>query len=110
MGQPVAVELKRTLDPHVVIYETNRWVTGMGQGLYTSASEAPEGSMARKVLEHPGIAAVSVYGSTLTVTKRPDASWEGVAGDIKTALENFYIFYPENIGMRFEATEAEAEA
>lgn len=108
MGQPIEVTVSETLDPHVRIFATNRWLTGMGSGLYESLDEAPERSMARTILETGEVAAVHVYGSTITVTKRPGSAWDPLSDDLKKALENFYIYYPENIGMKFEAASADA--
>lgn len=93
MGQPVEVMVKESLDPHVRYFETNRWLTGMGSGLFESVEQAPEGTMARMILEKDGVSVVHVYGNVITVTKEPGASWEPLADEIKDDLENFYIFY-----------------
>ena len=109
MGQPMDVGVKETLDPNVLIFETNRWLTGMGTGLYEDAGEAPEGSMARMIFDTGKIAAVNVYGSTITVTKARDASWDAMSDEIKKNLENFYIYYPENIGKKFVAAAGDGD-
>ena len=103
MGQPVDVSVKETLDPDVRVFETDRWLTGMGNGLFESAQSAPEGTMARRVFEVGDVEAVHVYGNCLTVTKSRRASWDSMSDEIKKSLENFYIFYPENIGKKVEA-------
>jgi scaffold Nfu/NifU family protein len=95
LGQPVEVTVKDSLDPHVRFFETNRWLTGMGRGLYHQAADAPDGSMARMILDKDGVTAVHVYGSVITVTKDPDAKWAGLEEEIKSDLESFYIFYRE---------------
>jgi ribonuclease HII len=110
MGQPVEVTVKDTLDDDVRIFETNRWLTGMGSGVYARAEEAPEGSMARMILDTGDVEAVHVYGSTITVTKQRNADWDELAATLQKNLENFYIFYPENIGKKFVATDADPEA
>jgi hypothetical protein len=103
VGQPIVVSVRETLDPHVRVYDTNRWLTGMGSGVFTDVEMAPSGSMAKMILETGSIDAVHVYGSSLTLTKKPSASWQGLAEDLQKRLENFYIYYPENIGKKFEA-------
>ena len=110
MGQPIAVTVKQTLDPHVRIFETNRWLTGMGTGVYETPEQAPEGSMARMILDTGDVSAVTVYGSTITVIKKTDRSWDPLAETLKKNLENFYIFYPENIGKKFVAAGDDPEA
>ena len=108
MGQPVGVTVKETLDDDVRVFETDRWLTGMGSGLFQSPDEAPAGTMARMILGLDGPRSVHVYGNCLTVTKRHDAAWDELAETIRTNLENFYIYYPENVG-RLKPPEAPLE-
>jgi len=110
VGQPIDVMVKETLDPNVRVFETNRWLTGMGSGVYDALDETPEGSMARMIFETGEVDAVHVYGSTITVTKQRNSSWDALSETLKKNLENFYIFYPENIGKKFVAAGGDPEA
>ena len=96
MGQPIVVTVKDTLDPAVRVFHTNRWLTGMGSGFFERPEDAPAGSMARMLLMTDGVEAVHIYGSSITVTRGRMAKWDDLAPRLQVALQNFYIFYPEN--------------
>jgi ribonuclease HII len=110
VGQPMGVTVKETLDPHVRVFDTDRWLTGVGGGLFERPEEAPEGSMARMVLDTGEVESVHIFGNCVTVTKGRNASWDDLSDRIQKGLENFYIFYPENIGRLEPPTEVVEEA
>jgi hypothetical protein len=120
VGQPVVVTIKPTLDPAVSVFETNRWLTGMGSGFFDAPEQAPPKSIARMLLEVDGVEAVHVYGNIITVTRTRMANWDDLGPKIQVALQNFYIFYPENattkpgevvdLGTPTDAPEDEEEA
>jgi hypothetical protein len=96
VGQPIKVTVRPTLDPAVREFEVNRWLTGMGRGTYEKPEEAPDGSVARMILDTGDVEAVHNYGSVITVTRKRDADWEHLSDRLQTDLQNFYIYYDEN--------------
>jgi hypothetical protein len=102
VGQPVRVTVKDTLDSNVKRFETDRWLTGMGGRLYfapafrpTGAPVPRAGSLEERILAIPGVASVYVYGSTITVSKDQEATWEDLQPKISAEIENAFRFYKE---------------
>ncbi|MER3396667.1 MAG: hypothetical protein C4318_08740 [Acidimicrobiia bacterium] len=100
MGMRVEVKVKPTLDPDVHRFETNRWLTGMGGKLYLAEKFRPkgapkprQGTLESKLLEIGGVVSVYVYGSTVTVSKEPERSWDDLEPQIKEVLENAFSYY-----------------
>ena len=82
MGQPVAVTLKRSVEPGRVRFELNRSLTGQGHERYRSAAEAKgtkSGAVvARRLLESGQVTWVHVYGNVVTAELAPGASQSGL--------------------------------
>ncbi len=100
MGKPVDVTVKPTLDPAVRRFETNRWLTGMGGRLYFSEAYRPatapapkDGTLEQKLLSIDGVVSVYVYGSTITISKDEEHSWEQLEPEIVETIKNAYTYY-----------------
>ena len=97
MGQPVVVVKKPSSKPGVVRFEINRSLTGMGHERYRSAADAtgdrPPDVLARRVLEHGGVAAVHIYSNMITVELTDD----GTATGLQELIEDLFIHYREGV-------------
>jgi hypothetical protein len=93
MGQPVTVVEKPMSEPHVVRFELNRSLTGMGHERYRSAADVtgdrPPDVLARRLFERGGIESVHIYSNVVTIKLEPGASREGLAD----VMEKLYIHY-----------------
>jgi len=93
MGQPVTVVRKPSSTPGVVRFETNRTLTGMGKEIYRSPDdiirERPPDVLARRLFDHGGVEAVTVYGGvvTLQVTASVDVD------ELEKIVSGLYTFY-----------------
>ncbi|MGE3621054.1 MAG: hypothetical protein AB7L84_11390 [Acidimicrobiia bacterium] len=89
MGQPISVVEKRSTNPAVVRFETNRPLSGMDHERYVAPPEAlavrPVDELARRLFAHGGIDAVHVNGSMVTVTLSPGSTGEGL-GEVVRGL------------------------
>jgi hypothetical protein len=93
MGQPVTVIEKPSSVPGVVRFETNRVLSGTGHLAYR-AGEPVVGrkwadELARRLLEHGGVASVHMNASMVTVQLESGASGEG----IRDLIETMFIYY-----------------
>ena len=97
MGQPVVVVKKPSSKPGVVRFEINRSLTGMGHERYRSAADAtgdrPPDVLARRVLEHGGVAAVHIYSNMITVELTDD----GTATGLQELIEDLFIHYRDGV-------------
>ena len=87
MGQLVAVTEKRSSNPGLVRFETNRSLTGMGHERYASADEAysatPSAEIARRLFATGKVAAVHVYANIVTVDLSKGQTSDGLADTIR---------------------------
>lgn len=104
MGQPVKVSVHETLDPEVRRFEVNRWLTGMGGGLYfagevapDSAPKPPRGGVVGRILELDGIRSVYVYGNEVTVTADTEGRWHSLDSAVTKLLADAYRFYGDEV-------------
>ena len=82
MGQPITVVEKPTRRADVVVFETDRSLTGMGHERYRSREDAtgarPPDELARRLFDAGGVDAVHVYSNIITVDLAEGASGEGL--------------------------------
>jgi hypothetical protein len=82
MGQPVAVEEKRSVIAATVRFETNRSLTGMGHEQFASAQETkgtrPAAVVARRLFDTGQVSGVHVFGNIVSCTLAPGATPEGL--------------------------------
>lgn len=82
MGQPVAVEEKRSVVAATVRFETNRSLTGMGHerfaGEVDTKGTRPAAVVARRLFETGQVSGVHVFGNIVTCTLAPGATAQGL--------------------------------
>jgi hypothetical protein len=87
MGQPVAVEEKRSVISATVRFETNRSLTGMGHERFGSAAEAkgtrPAAVVARRLFETGQVSGVHVFANIVTCTLAPGATPQGLTDIVR---------------------------
>ncbi len=97
MGQPITVVEKPTRRADVVVFETNRSLTGMGHERYRSledcSGDRPPDVLARRMFEHGGVRAVHVYGKQVTVDLEPFGSSDGLIEIVR----GLFIHYLEGV-------------
>lgn len=95
MGQPVTVIERSSSRPHVVRYETNRVLTGMGHEHFRSAADIihdrPADVLARRLFARGGVAGVHLNGNVITVHLDPKQRED--ASGIKEIIEGLYTYY-----------------
>lgn len=91
MGQPVTVIEKQSANPGVVLFETNRALTGTGHEHYSAdrevRGERPPDMIARRIFEHGGVDRVHVNSNVITVELARGGDADGIAeiiGDLYT--------------------------
>lgn len=102
MGQPIAVTRKPTDRPGLVRFEINRSLTGMGHERYRSPADVlgnrPPDLLARRLFEHGGVAAVSMYSNTIDVELAPGGSDAG----LEDLIRDLYIHYKDGVQPSFQ--------
>jgi hypothetical protein len=95
MGQPVTVVAKRSPNPGILRFETNRVLTGMGHERFRSlddiVDDRPVDVLARRLFENGGVDMVHVNGNMITVHIADPAE----AAGITQVIEDLYLFYHE---------------
>jgi hypothetical protein len=93
MGQPVTVIEKPSSTPGVVRFETNRVLTGTGHEIYRAGRPVTGqkwcDELARRLLDHGGVAAVSINASVITVQLAEGAA----SGGLREVIETMFIYY-----------------
>jgi hypothetical protein len=87
MGQPIAVVAKPSPQPHLLRFEANRNLTGMGHETFTSLDEAigprPAAMLARDLLGTGQVDAVHMYGNMITVDLRKGFDGKGLTDVVR---------------------------
>ncbi len=93
MGQPISVVEKRSHDPSIVRFETNRPLTGMAHERYEASPDPlavrPADELARRLFARGGVGAVHVNGSVVTVRLGPGSTGEGLAEVVASLFRHY---------------------
>jgi len=96
MGQPITVVEKRSSNPAIVRFETNRQLSGLDHERYTAPPpeiyDRPVDELARRLFAHGGVEAVHIYGPMVTVTLTGGSRGEGLADVIR----GLFLHYPSS--------------
>jgi Scaffold protein Nfu/NifU N terminal len=95
MGQPITVVAKRSSNPGILRFETNRVLTGMGHERYTSIDDIVDDRwidrLARRLFENGGVDMVHVNGNIITVHITDPSEASGIT----QVVEDLYLYYHE---------------
>lgn len=98
MGQPITVVEKRSSNPALLRFETNRPLSGMGHERYEdSPSEMlvrPVDELARRLFAAGGVEYIHINGSVVTVRLGGGHTGEGL-GDI---VRDLFLYYGDAAG------------
>ena len=87
MGQPITVVEKRSSNPAVLRFETNRPLSGMGHERYTEPPsellDRPVDELARRLFAQGGVESVHINGSVVTVSLSGGRTGEGLADVVR---------------------------
>ncbi|HLT17699.1 MAG TPA: hypothetical protein VK007_13440 [Acidimicrobiales bacterium] len=94
MGQPITVVEKRSSNPAILRFETNRPLSGLDHERYTEPPsellDRPVDELARRLFAHGGVEAVHINGAVVTVTLQGGHTGEGLADIIR----GLFLHYP----------------
>lgn len=93
MSEYVTVEMRPTADPEVMEIVTNQLLAPAGDEFYPDFEAGDQGSPIAQMLFNgvAGIAALTIRGSTLVITRQPGAPWEAIVDDVRDALRDFFL-------------------
>jgi hypothetical protein len=93
MTEYVDLHPEPTDDPDVMVLLTNLDLTPGGEAeVYHSPDEGEEGSpLAQALFAVPGLAALTLDGGELTITREPDVEWHDLIEDVSDALRDFFL-------------------
>lgn len=87
-NEPVSISLEFTPNPNTLKFVVNRQLMERGAANFLSAAKAEHAPLARKLFEIPGVQAVMIGTQFVTITKALDGSWDVLAEQVPTTLEN----------------------
>jgi hypothetical protein len=93
MTEYIDLHPEPTDNPDVMIVVTNLNLTHGGEAeVYQSPDEGEEGSpLAQALFAVPGLAALTLDGGELTITRAPDVEWHDLIEDVSDALRDFFL-------------------
>ena len=93
MTEYITIEPEATGDPLVMCLLTNVDLTQDGEvEVYPDATAGAEGSaLAQTLFSIPGLAALTLDGGEMLITRTKDAEWHDLAEDISDALRDFFL-------------------
>lgn len=98
MGQPITVVEKKSSNPAILRFETNRPLSGMGHEPYTEPPsellDRPVDELARRLFAAGGVTRVHINGSVVTVSLGGGRTGDGL-GDV---VRNLFLHYGEQPG------------
>lgn len=87
MGQPITVVEKRSSNPAIVRFETNRQLSGLDHERYTAPPpeiyDRPVDELARRLFAAGGVESVHINGNVVTVTLGGGRTGAGLADVIR---------------------------
>jgi hypothetical protein len=108
MGQIVNVVERKSSNPGVVRFETNRVLSGTGHERYRKGQpvegDRPVDEIARRLFAHGGVAAVHINGGVITVDLDKGYTSAGMA-DVIRSLYTYYEATDESAGLTTDADE-----
>ena len=83
----MAVNISQTPNPNALKYEVGASIDSPTTFVAGKDTDDP---MAAALLELPGVTSVFMMADFVTISKSPDASWDGIAMESKRILEEHF--------------------
>lgn len=92
MSEYIEIESEFTTRPDTILIQTNLRLSNEGDERYESPAAMAEGSpLAQTLATIEGLVALTITGSELLVTFRPETEWHIIVADISAAIRDFYL-------------------
>ena len=88
MGEAIEIAVQGTPNPNAAKFTLNRVVATQGK-TYRDAASA-EAAWAKKLLAVTGVTQVFAVSNFVSVTKRPEASWETIGPQVERILKEAF--------------------
>lgn len=87
--EPVAIHLEFTPNPQTLKFVVNRTLLEKGAANFTSKEKAEKAPLALKLFEIPGVEAVMIGTTFVTITKAITGDWDILADRVPQTLEEY---------------------
>lgn len=87
---PVQVIAQPTPNPLAMKFTLDRSVVEGRSQSYNSPQEAEGSALAKRLFGVPGVVAVFMVASFVTVRKAPEAEWQGIVPQVEAALQQHF--------------------
>lgn len=84
---PISVRLEFTPNPNTLKFAVDRVLVERGSANFLSSDTAVDAPLVQRLFEIPGVAAVMVGGTFVTITKSDEGDWDIVAEQVPQVLE-----------------------
>lgn len=92
MSEYIEIETEQSDDGAVMFFYSNLTLTDQEVEQYESRDALEEGSpLAQALAVVEGIAAMTIEGGDLTITRHPDAEWHMIVGDVTAVIKDFFL-------------------
>ncbi len=92
MSEYIEIETELSDDGEQMDIDTNLVLSEDGVEVYETAVSLEEGSpVAQALAGIEGIAQLQIEGSSMVVTREPNAPWHTIVADISAALKDFFL-------------------
>lgn len=86
----VNVQASTTPNEHALKFTLDKPAIDTGHKTYANPEAAEESPVAKALFAIDGVASVFLMADFVTVTKKPDASWDTLQSDVLNTIQNSY--------------------
>ena len=90
MAEPLVVTVEATPNPNSLKFTTNRTVWEGRAQTFSAPEQALTSSLARRLLEIPGVKSVFLLRDFVSVMREPGVPWEPIAEQVEAALRSHF--------------------
>ncbi len=87
--EPLAIQVQGTPNPDAAKFTLNRVIATQGT-TYRLSAPTPPAEWAQRILDIPGVVQIFTVNNFVSVTKRPDAQWSGIATEVERILRQAF--------------------
>lgn len=86
----VTIQVSTTPNENALKFTLNKPAIESGHKTYPNAEAAAESPVAKALFEIEGVVSVFLMADFITVTKRPDVTWEAIQPQAEAAIRKAY--------------------